>query len=402
MEKKNILIITTILPYPLNSGGAQAQFNMVNELRKKHNIFMLFTEDQCNTLKNMRALQELWPDVTIIPYRLRWQLRHPVFIYNKAKRALQTYLTPRSQAFLVDKAIRSVCIYYSSHLKNFINSVIEENRIDIVQVEFVPAMRLVYDFPPDVKTIFIQHEIAFVKNKRYLQNFTLTDRQKNAYENSKKEEIRAMNAYDTIVTLTQADKDILVSEGVTSDIFVSPAAVNAIEHDYEEWNGRLTFVGSYNHIPNREGMAWVLEQVAPYMAGEVETLDIVGQGWDGVRAPAGLNTRTLGFVDDLHDAIGGTIMIVPILSGSGMRMKILEAAANSVPIVTTTVGVEGLDFEDGDSCLVADTPDAFADAVKRLARDTELRRKIGTRAHEVYEAKYTAKALADVRSKVYA
>ena len=59
MEKKNILIITTILPYPLNSGGAQAQFNMVNELRKKHNIFMLFTEDQCNTLKNMRALQEL-------------------------------------------------------------------------------------------------------------------------------------------------------------------------------------------------------------------------------------------------------------------------------------------------------------------------------------------------------
>lgn len=94
-------------------------------------------------------------------------------------------------------------------------------------------------------------------------------------------------------------------------------------------------------------------------------------------------------------------MVVPILSGSGMRMKILEAAANSVPIITTTVGVEGLDFEDGVSCLIADTPQDFARAIDSLVNDRALCRRLGENANNVFRFKYTAEILAQVRNELY-
>jgi glycosyltransferase involved in cell wall biosynthesis len=94
-------------------------------------------------------------------------------------------------------------------------------------------------------------------------------------------------------------------------------------------------------------------------------------------------------------------MIVPILSGSGMRMKILEAAAMSLPIVTTTVGVEGIDLVDGESCLIADTPDAFANAILRLEHDTALCRGLGEQANRVFRAKYHPSVLAKARNEIY-
>jgi glycosyltransferase involved in cell wall biosynthesis len=94
-------------------------------------------------------------------------------------------------------------------------------------------------------------------------------------------------------------------------------------------------------------------------------------------------------------------MIVPILSGSGMRMKILEAAAMSLPMVTTTVGVEGLDFVDGESCIVADTPEGYAKAIIRLSEDHDFRRMLGENANKVFEQKYSVSKLVENRDRIY-
>ena len=100
----------------------------------------------------------------------------------------------------------------------------------------------------------------------------------------------------------------------------------------------------------------------------------------------------MGFVEHLEDAVHGSIMIVPILTGSGMRMKILEAAAMSVPFITTSVGVEGLDFKHDESCLVADTAEEFANAIDCLANDAVLRKRLTENASKVFENKYSAQA----------
>ena len=129
------------------------------------------------------------------------------------------------------------------------------------------------------------------------------------------------------------------------------------------------------------------------------SLQIIGSGWP--LSYESSNVKLLGFVDHLDEAICGSIMIVPILTGSGMRMKILEAAAMGVPFVTTSVGVEGLDFLNGDSCLIADGADAFAHALECLINDNCLCEKLARKASNVYMGKYSVEALSAVRNDIY-
>ena len=176
--------------------------------------------------------------------------------------------------------------------------------------------------------------------------------------------------------------------------------------DYEGWNGKVTFLGGYGHTPNQEGMDWFIGKVLPHIDRERYpnvSVQIVGGGW-----PASYNHQDLpitveckGFVKDLAEVAQGSIMIVPILSGSGMRMKILEAAAMGLPMVTTSVGVEGLDFENGKSCLIADTPKDFATALCQVMDSEQLRKLLTNNARVVYDDKYSVKATFEIRDTVY-
>lgn len=397
----NILIITTQLPWPLNSGGAQAQFNMIENLRKIYNITIVFQQDRKNTLANSETLAHLWPNVTFKPYYYKWQLRNPRFLYNKIKRGFGAFVTPNSPNFQIDVALKSICIMRTDRLKKFLANIINTQKIDIVQIEFFPAMDIVYDLPATVKKAFVQHEIHYKKNERLFERIELTKSQRKTFNESKSLEIQAMNAYDTVITLTSKDKDILIADGVTSQIYVSPAAVNAQPLSYTPWNGKLVFVGGYGHTPNREGVDWFINIVLPKVKCQYKSFDIIGAGWPATYSDTSRRIRTLGFVEDLADAAQGTIMVVPILTGSGMRMKILEAAAMNIPFVTTTVGVEGLDFNNKYSCLIEDEEDKFAAAIDALAFSPDMHKNIAENGHTVFCDKYSVQALAKVRNGAY-
>ena len=401
-ERRNILIITAIFPYPLRSGGAQAQFSLLNELRKQHNITIMFNQDRINTIENMNKLSERWPEMRFIPYMFRTQMLNLRFMFNMIRRGFQTYFTPDSERFRIDRAIRSVSIYQSRRLERFINRVIDEYDIDIVQTEFYPTIGLVSCLPDKVRKVFIQHEIHFIKNERMFSGMHLTRREIRRNEASRQFEIASLNAYDVVVTLTAKDKQVLEENGVRSRIYVSPAAIVSADKPYLEYDGRVTFLGANTHIPNQEGVKWLIEEVIPLLKSDVKPLlDLIGKGWEGIRMDGTVEVRARGYVSELGPVLRGSVMLVPILSGSGMRMKILEAAANSVPFITTSVGVEGLDFTDGESCIIADTPQAFAAAIDSLINDRELCRRLGEKAHEVFMAKYTANKLAQVRNELY-
>ena len=131
----------------------------------------------------------------------------------------------------------------------------------------------------------------------------------------------------------------------------------------------------------------------------------MGKGWDErwVRHVnlSNVKINLLGFVERLDMVANNSIMIVPILSGSGMRMKILEAAALGAPVVTTSVGVEGIELPDGEACLIADTPTQFADALRRVMRDDQLRQKLTTNARRIFDEKYSRKVLAQRRQSIW-
>lgn len=142
-------------------------------------------------------------------------------------------------------------------------------------------------------------------------------------------------------------------------------------------------LGSLNYAPNAEGIRWFAERVFPHVRRQRPTarLKVIGKNppADLVRMARRSQgaIQVLGYVEDLEPYFrSASVFVVPVLSGSGMRVRILEALARGVPMVTTPVGLEGVDAEDGEEVLVADGEEDFASAVVRLAGDTDLQQRL--------------------------
>lgn len=401
----NIVILTIILPFPLESGGAQAQYNMIDSLRHKHNITIIFPENGMNKLSAMRELQKRWPQVDFRPYRFVQQLLDPVFLYSKAKRAIKKLLFSNDNRFMVEWMLTPYGYSLDNRFANFVKKVLCEKRADIIQVEFYPFLQFVHKLPDNVLKIFIHHEIRYIRNLRLLANIEMLPNEVEYMNYMKHREISDLNEFDIVVTLTEVDSKELISAGVKSPIMVSPASVNAATIDYVGWNGKIVFLGGYAHTPNKEGVEWFLKNVAPLVDWKncgALSIDIIGGGWPAEieNMTQSIKVNRLGFVENLADT-AGAIMIVPILSGSGMRMKILEASAMGLPLVTTSVGAEGLDFKSGYSCLKADTPDDFANELTKLMKDNALRVKLTSAARKMFESRYSVSATSKLRDMVY-
>jgi len=147
---------------------------------------------------------------------------------------------------------------------------------------------------------------------------------------------------------------------------------------------RLLFVGTQSYEPNRQGLAWFAHEVMPLLRERVPlAVDVVGPGQRGAALP-GVNH--LGRVEDLTPCYGRAhAAVVPLLAGGGSRLKVLEALAHGVPVVSTSVGVEGFDLADGEHALIADDPQGLADRLVDLNRDL---RGEGTLAAHMQSAGY--------------
>ena len=398
----NILIITPYLPYPLNSGGAQGVFNMIEHLRSKHSFTMIINEGGQNNKQNLLALRKLWPDVDIIYYPFVRQMMCPSFLYEKTRRVMLRMIAPNSRRLKIETALRPYGEWFSRHHVDFVHRIIAEKKIDMVEVNFIESLAWGNYLPDNVKKVFIHHELGFVRKERLLSSLQLTSKEKEMLATAKSTEFANLEKYDAVVTVTDTDKKILEREGLSVPVYTSNSAVNTESFPYSVTPGNLTFIGGYGHLPNVEGIDWFVKNVAPLLSDRNLRLNIIGRGWpDTYNTQCGVDVCLKGFVEKLSDVALGSIMIVPILSGSGMRMKILEAAAMSLPMVTTTVGVEGLDFVDGESCIIADTPEDYAKAIIRLTEDADLRRKLGENANKVFEQKYSVSKLVENRDNIY-
>lgn len=154
----------------------------------------------------------------------------------------------------------------------------------------------------------------------------------------------------------------------------------------------VLFQGSLTYPPNVDGAHWLVEAVAPAIRRRIPSVAIrlVGDPATSVRhlgrpGSVAVVGRVASMADELSRA---SVAVVPILYGSGTRVKILESFANRVPVVSTSIGAEGLDVEPGVHLLVADHPGEFADAVIRLLHDAELRVGLADAAERLYLERY--------------
>lgn len=155
----------------------------------------------------------------------------------------------------------------------------------------------------------------------------------------------------------------------------------------------ILFVGSMGYGANQDGVAWFAREALPLVRRPDARMTVVGGGAPPAllrtldRAP--LRVEATGFVERTDPYFArARVMVVPLRIGGGTRLKILEALARGVPVVSTTLGAEGLDLQPGRDLLIADEPAALADAIGRLLQDDDLCRNLARNGRETVEKRY--------------
>jgi glycosyltransferase involved in cell wall biosynthesis len=219
----------------------------------------------------------------------------------------------------------------------------------------------------------------------------------------KKEELKALEKFDAILTVSETDKQKFQEFNINKPIKSIPIAIDVtkslstkdINIDYPS----VFFIGALDWFPNEEGLKWFLLNVWPRLSKMYPELSfyIAGRGdasW--LRIENNTNVEFLGEIKDAAAFIKSkAIMIVPLFSGSGMRVKIIEGMSLGKAIVSTSVGVEGIIHKDGDNIMIADNPEAFIAYLSTLINDKSKFISICDNAIKNVERNYSNKLLTD-------
>lgn len=157
---------------------------------------------------------------------------------------------------------------------------------------------------------------------------------------------------------------------------------------------RLLYFGKLDYLPNIDAIEWFVQEIFPAIQERIPgvTLDIAGAGsadaiQEIIRGNAAI--KLLGRLDDVRPALASAgVVVVPLRIGGGTRLKIVEALAMACPLVSTAIGAEGLDLQDGRDLLLAESPSDFAAAVERVVTDRALANALGERGRETVASRY--------------
>lgn len=269
--------------------------------------------------------------------------------------------------------------YWDPDLVWRIHRTILKERIDIVQLEYTQLAAYGESFRQIVCCLF-EHDLHFESVQRAILGAGPLDMLRRAHEylRALRFELQVLTRFDTVQVCSgdqretlQAllDSDSRVREGLRDGIDVAsyPFRTKGREPD------TVLFVGSFRHPPNLEALEFFRERILPVVRQSRPAVRLVVAGAD---APAPLRatlasdgSEVLGEVPEIRDVLGRyAVFVAPIRSGSGIRVKILEAFACGIPVVTTSLGAEGLQARERGTAEVEDKSQAFAEAVVRILK----------------------------------
>jgi len=197
---------------------------------------------------------------------------------------------------------------------------------------------------------------------------------------------------------SEIDRRYLTKRFRLKGVVVIPNAVTIPEAQPPATEPTLLFIGSYSFRPNLDAAEFLIKQIWPLVHQKIpkSTLIIAGSHPDRISSydQSTQGVRFAGFVEDLEDLYRQSrVACAPILSGGGTRVKIIEAAAYCKPIVSTFIGAEGIEMNDGDGIFLRDDPKSFAEACIRLLNDHELCERMGKAARAAIINKYDQKMI---------
>lgn len=277
-----------------------------------------------------------------------------------------------------------------------VSRVLAAQPIDLIQVEW-PYLSTYALAHPAVPSILITHDIFSVGLQRRAALATgagerqRLQRQADAWS---RYESRVYPRFGAVAAMSTTDAAIIRQRAPAASVVVLPNGVDTAALTPGEIRSQvqqLLFVGSPTHAPNLDAACWLLTDIWPALRQQHPDLHLTLVNLDHpqVRACVSPNVEITGRIPDLVPMYRqADLVLVPLRAGSGTRLKILEAFALGVPVISTSIGYEGLDVTPGEHLVAAERGDDFMDAVGRLMGDTALRRRLSIKARELVVAGY--------------
>ena len=380
----HVLFLTQVLPYPLDAGPKIRAYYVLRYLAQQHEVTLVSFVREEDRPEWVAHLASFCQSVHTVPMqRSRWQdaralakaavLGVPVIIVRDEIAAMYATLRElvQSRAFDVIHADQTSMAQYAQFARQWALRRRPDVPVGLVldahNALFRVFRQLAKDEPNKLKRLFLAREAHALE--RY--------------------ERHTYAQFDHVVFVTEQDRISLGEAGsarsgrtTTIPICIDLAERSRIAPQAEQ--RLVTHLGTMFWPPNVEGVLWFARHVFPRVLAQVPDARLV---IIGKRPPAEVQAldgsggvQVLGYVSDPEPYLAETgAFIVPLHAGAGMRVKILDGWGWGLPIVSTTLGAEGIDAHHGEDLLIADDAEAYAEAVIRLLMDPALRVRLGER-----------------------
>ena len=387
----NILFVTKNLPYPLDDGSNLRLYNIVKHLSEKHDLYLL-------SLVNKPECKKYETNISNY-FKMIYYTDIPEKKLNIFKKKWHDHIAEKKSCDVIEKIILKYKIdvahmHYQIPAKFTIKRV---SHLIPVVTDFVDSMSLyhvrrkvklsVFNLPNIIRkiiNIFISNNI-----EKYVMQYTAVSLavSSNDIESLRKNSPNAV--FDVI------------ANGVDTEYFDLKASSTKSSNSDEK---NIVFIGNMDFPPNIDAVTYFVNEIFPSLGKKNINFKIVGKNPVlSVKNLAKYNgVQVLGYVDDVRDYYSeATIVVIPMVSGGGIKNKVLEAFAMGKTVISTSLGVEAINCFDNEHLLIADTPELFSEKIINILDDEERQPNLGENARKLVVSEYSWGSVAHKLESIY-
>lgn len=391
-RNQKLLFLTTEIPFPLDSGGKIRTYNMIKGISEEYSIDLIcFSENNENDTR-CKELFKVCSTIKVIK---------SVYTNSSSKSmVLKNIFTSilKNKPFIIEKFI-------NKEYENQINKLISNNKYDAVIFDHLNITGYYRKFEKtNMVKILSQHNCEYlILRRRYEneKNFIKKLYLKYEYKKTERYEKEICLKFSKVIVLTEEDRKLIYSEKCrNNNVEIIPISVdtNYLKKSYNSKIKKILFLGTMSWYPNEQGILWFLENVWEKVIDKYNDvkLYIVGKNpGENIMKYESNKVIVTGYVEDVNDYIEKCdVCIVPLFIGGGMRVKILECMSKGLPVISTSIGAEGIKCKEKEEILIANTPEKFLMCIDELYNN-ELYKLIAKKSVNLVNQNYSLKAISN-------
>ncbi len=403
-----VLFLTQILPYPPDAGPRVKTWHVLRYLVERGHRVTLASFVRPEEQEHLPFLEKMLHAVHAVPIR-RSRLADAAYF-------LRSNLSGRP--FLVERDDLPP-------MRSLVDRLVREEQIEVIHADQLSMAQFALPYQgKGPRLVFDAHNAVWTIVRRMAENAPAPARPLAALETGrvKRYEGELLCRFDHTLAVAEPDRLALLQavetyqkasrNGAPSpQIHVVPIAVDTRELQpaaRRPGSRNIVTLGTLHYPPNADGIRWFLREVFPLVQAQVPaaTLTIIGKNppadFRQLAARQPESIRVTGYVDELGPYMDqAALMVVPVRAGGGMRVRILEAFARAMPVVTTTVGLEGIEARHGEEVLVADSSQDFAGEVTHLLQDEGLQARLAEKGRRLAADCYDWQVVLNKMDEIY-